>query len=309
MKKQSNSLSRRRFLNLSGKGVAAASLYSTLGSFQLAHAASGDDYKALVCIFLLGGNDSYNMFVPRDASRYQQYSAALQNLAIPQDQLLAVEDATLGEFGFHPNCTGLQSLYDSGNLAVMANTGVLKAPTTREDFLAGADMPKHLFSHNSQQAAWMSANPDLVSSTGWAGRMADMLTPSFNAGADLAMNVSLGGTNLWQTGGSTVQYNLSSFGVNRMPVCREGSGCFDVMQGLMDQGLNGSHLMEQGHARIRNRAGAISELLDSQLPAAFAPNLDDFPTTDFSYPGNTNVAQQLQMVTRMPCNRIDRYFL
>ena len=123
------------------------------------------DYKALVCIFLYGGNDGDNTLIPRSQSHYNAYAATRGVLAIPRDQLLPITPATTDgrDWGFHPSWPGMQTLFAQKKLAVVANTGILLAPTTRDQFLQeSVPLPPQLFSHADQQAHWHTSWADQV---------------------------------------------------------------------------------------------------------------------------------------------------
>src|SRR5437868_4995168 len=145
----------------------------SLVSAMAAPAAAPTDYKALVCIFMFGGNDSNNMIIPMD--NYTGYANARGVLAIPQAQLLQVTAKSSRAFGLHPNLgaaqatqTSLSSLFNSGALAVACNVGTLTAPTTKSEYQAGTH-PRQLFSHSDQQAQWQTTDSLTSSATGWGG--------------------------------------------------------------------------------------------------------------------------------------------
>src|SRR5947207_2527037 len=143
------------------------------------------DYKALICLFLFGGNDANNVIVPHGASGYASYAAARGILAIPQASLLplTLQNGDGRDFGFHPNLVELQTLFNQGKLGLVSNVGTLVGPVTRAQYLAGgAAVPPQLFSHADQSVQWQTSVPDVISKTGWGGRMADMLQ-SLNAGS------------------------------------------------------------------------------------------------------------------------------
>src|SRR3989440_12432891 len=121
--RQESTISRRKFLQLSaGFGMLAG-----LGQFTTAQAAN--DYKALVCIFMLGGNDGHNTVVPLANAQYNAYKNARQGLQLGPGQLLPINDASQGPFGFHFSLPEIQALYNSGKVAVLANVGMLVKPT------------------------------------------------------------------------------------------------------------------------------------------------------------------------------------
>jgi len=175
-------ISRREFLRRSGCGIgSAAALAAGIERFGLVNAmAQGSGYKALVCVFLAGGNDGNNMVVPTDATGYAAYSAirSSSTLAIAQGSLLPITPRSLGSpFGLHPGLAAIHPLFDSGNLAIVCNVGPLVEAISREDYLSGAPRPYQLFSHSDQIAQWQNAISTGQSGTGWGGRIADTIGP------------------------------------------------------------------------------------------------------------------------------------
>ncbi|RKZ99647.1 MAG: hypothetical protein DRQ47_10705, partial [Gammaproteobacteria bacterium] len=153
MNKQIN---RRSFLkNSLMTGIAGSSMLSSLGSLNRINAAIGQNskvtalpgYRALVCIFLHGGNDGFNLLVPRDNDNYNTYLASRQNLAINQEDLLPITPISGGDFGLNPAMGEMQSMFQAGNLAIQSNVGTLIEPVTREQIHAKtANLPPKLFS-------------------------------------------------------------------------------------------------------------------------------------------------------------------
>ena len=117
------------------------------------------DYRALVCVFLFGGNDSFNMLVPRSAAEHNAYLASRQNLAIAQAELLPIAPLNPdgAQYGVHPSMPGVRDLFEQGSAAFVANVGPLLAPTTKAQYQAkSVPLPPQLFSHNDQQDQWHS---------------------------------------------------------------------------------------------------------------------------------------------------------
>lgn len=171
-------LQRRDFLRraaaLSGSlGVAGLGGLAALAPMRTARAA---DYKALVCVFLYGGNDGSNTIVPTDATRHQQYSAVRGAMALPRGSLLSLAGS---DFGLHPSLAALAALWAEGKLAPLFNVGPLYAPLTKAEYRsAGAGslmVPENLFSHSDQQLLWESGTTDAQARTGWGGRAAQRL--------------------------------------------------------------------------------------------------------------------------------------
>jgi uncharacterized protein (DUF1501 family) len=167
-------LTRRAFLCRSfGAMGAAAVAFERFGLLQAF--AQSTDYKALVCIFLFGGNDSGNVVIPYDDYASYANARAVSGIAIPQSSLLQIDVPSVGSrFGFHPSLTGLNDLWGQGNLAVVCNVGPLVEPTNRDSYTNGtARVPLNLFSHSDQQNQWQTSVSNTASSTGWGGRLAD----------------------------------------------------------------------------------------------------------------------------------------
>jgi uncharacterized protein (DUF1501 family) len=201
--------SRRGFLRNSacaGAGAGSVSMLSTLmGLRQLNAAAEGDDgdYKALVCVFLYGGNDAANMLVPTSASAHADYAAGRGPLTLARDTIInlqAANDDGLG-LGLHPSMPGLAGLSQQGDAAMIANVGTLLAPTTIDQYRnRTSELPPNLFSHNDQQVLWQTSIPNdsnAFQPNGWGGRVADLLHSAHND-SSLSMLISLGGTNFFQ---------------------------------------------------------------------------------------------------------------
>ncbi len=204
-------VSRRDFLRLSccSAAVGMAANFSKFGLIN-AMAAPADDYKALVCIFLFGGNDANNMVVPLSSTDYGNYAKVRGALALPQASLLPVMPPSAGApFGLHPNLPELQSLFNQKKLAVLTNVGVLVKPVTRAQYLArSAAVPSHLFSHADQQAQWQTSIPSGMSDTGWAGRTADKIEAIYGK-PTFPTVVSVAGTNIFCDGISTHPATIS----------------------------------------------------------------------------------------------------
>ena len=210
------SRSRRDFLRTSACALGGMALASSIDTFGVVHALTpqtATQYKALVCVFLNGGNDGNNMFVSLDqydgpaGSLVEGYSnvRAASGLAIPLASLLPVSPVSGGSFGFHPNMPEMQNLFNQGKLAVLCNNGPLVEPLTRTTYQNGTGKkPLQLFSHSDQVGLFQTAIANTVSQTGWAGRLADR-TVGLNSPATFPNNVSIAGVNLFLSGVDTRQ--------------------------------------------------------------------------------------------------------
>lgn len=219
------STSRRDFLRTTAcalGGMALASSIDTFGVVQALTPQGGTGYKALVCIFLNGGNDGNNMFVSLDqydgpsGSLVEGYSnvRAASGLAIAKASLLPVSPVSGGSYGFHPNMPEVRDLFNSGKLAVLCNNGPLVEPINRTTYQNGTGKkPLQLFSHSDQVGLFQTAIANSVSQTGWGGRLADK-TIGLNGLATFPNNVSIAGINLLLTGTDTRQLAVADSGTS-----------------------------------------------------------------------------------------------
>ncbi|MEM7384211.1 MAG: DUF1501 domain-containing protein [Verrucomicrobiota bacterium] len=314
-------VSRRDFLRQSAcKALGLGGMISAITDLRLINSAAAqttsgdDDYKALVCLFLNGGNDASNCIVPRGPA-YTGYADTRGILAIPESDLRPI-DTTGGDgrlWGLHPRLgsdvsgvTTLHSLYESGKMALLGNVGTLVAPTNQAQYLSGGvEVPPQLFSHKDQQIHWQSSVPDKPFSSGWGGRIADILHPGNIAdGAEISMSISLAGTNNFLVGATdaAVQYRVTpagAIGLNGYGFAKNDSGDYrNNAQGvrlrafdeIMSQSR--SNLFEESYRgsveRARENQAFLSEALDGlELPADFP----DFP--------QTTLGDQLKMVANL----------
>lgn len=208
-------ITRRDFLRSSACAVGSAALASSIDTFSVIHALTpqaASDYKALVCVFLNGGNDGNNMFVSLD--QYASYSNVrfAAGLAIAQGSLLPVSPVSGGSYGFHTNMPEMQNLFNQGKLAVLCNNGPLVEPLTRTTYQNGTGKkPLQLFSHSDQVGLFQTAIANNVSQTGWGGRLADK-TAGLNGSATFPSNISIAGINLLLSGVDTRQLAVADSG-------------------------------------------------------------------------------------------------
>lgn len=291
-----NRYDRRRFLKALGAGGLACALGRTPGTVwaQAAAADGPGDYRALVCVFLFGGNDSWSMVVPRSAAEYAAYARSRQNLAIPQEQLLPI-DALNGDgvqYGLHPAMSGIARLFESARCAAVANVGPLIVPTSKAQYQAGSvPLPPQLFSHNDQQDQWHSLRGRTVSKTGWAGRVADALAVQAG-GQQLPLNVSLSGNTLFQAGVTARPYVMGAAG----PTTFTGLGSAGApaqRRAEFTAVLNAPHgtAYERAFAEVQKRAMQYAGLVNDALAAA--------PPLAAPFPADSQLATQLATVARM----------
>ena len=218
-------ITRRDFLRNSACAVGSMALASSIDTFSVVHALTpqaATDYRALVCVFLNGGNDGNNMLVSLDqydgpaGSLVEGYSNVRNaaGLAIAKASLLPVSPASGGSYGFHPNMPEMQALFNQGKLAVLCNSGPLVEPLTRTTYQNGTGKkPLQLFSHSDQVGLFQTAIANTVSQTGWGGRLADR-TNGLNGSATFPSNISIAGINLLLSGVDTRQLAVADSGTS-----------------------------------------------------------------------------------------------
>ncbi|MBK8955164.1 MAG: DUF1501 domain-containing protein [Saprospiraceae bacterium] len=181
-----------------------------INALAASNSALDPEYKALVCLMLSGGNDAFNMLVPMSTKEYGDYQKTRANLAIPKNELLPIQVGnTPGRtFGLNPVMTECQRLHNDGKLTFVSNVGTLLEPTTQSAFYNGTvKLPLGLLSHSDQSQQWQSSLADKRATVGWGGRMADLIR-DLNPSNKISMNISLAGTNLFQTGNETIEFSI-----------------------------------------------------------------------------------------------------
>ncbi|GAA6170453.1 DUF1501 domain-containing protein [Colwellia sp. KU-HH00111] len=274
-----------------GSASAALSSMSLVNSALAQTSRRFDDYKALVCIFLHGGNDSFNMLIPNEANDYQNYQKVRQNLAIAQSDLMPISPISSMPYNLAlPSfMSPMRQLFSQGNLAFLANTGPLLQPVNKSQAQQNADLlPPQLFSHNDQQKHWQTSWPEQTSRSGWAGRMADLIMDSTNP---LSMNLSIAGANILQTGASSLPYSLDASGVETFaaldPNKNWNKDRLEVFTKLM---AAETHPLGQAHNAIYTRAQSNIDSVANAINSASEPVV--------SYPDN-HLANQLKMVATL----------
>lgn len=294
-------MNRRNFLC---SAIQAATATSVLGSLNRIAAATSStamqtDYKALVCIFLYGGNDGDNTLIPRSQSEYNAYSATRQALAIPRDQLLAISPTTSDgrQWGFHPSWPEMQTLFGQKKLAVIANTGILLAPTTRDQFRnESVPLPPQLFSHADQQAHWHTSWADQVPRTGWGGRLADAVN-GLNTNAQVSMSISLAGSNLFEVGNQVFPYMISPGGVISLWYYNEAWGNQETVVTKTMLDAQYANLFDKTYSETFKRAIENEKKLSGILQRA--------PQLTTAFPAENDLADQLKMVAKLISVRAD----
>ena len=272
-------MNRRDFLKTSGAAV-AATLAATPGLTYAQMVGTGapfGDYKALVCVFMFGGNDAFNMLVPRSNAEYGVYAASRQNLAIDQLDLLAINPQTSDgvDYGLHPAMGSLQQLFNnSDDVALVSNVGPLIEPTSRDQFFnQSVNLPPQLFSHNDQQDQWLSLRGKSVSNTGWAGRIADLIRTNV-AGQQMATNASLFGNNTFQAAAEAVPYVMGATGPDQFAYMSSdpNAGLLYDQRQAFESIIDAQYatIYERGFADIQRRAIDNAENVSAAIAAAEA---------------------------------------
>jgi uncharacterized protein (DUF1501 family) len=173
--------------------------FAALSRLNIARAATASDYKALVCIFLFGGNDGHNTVVPLSGTNWNNYKNNRGVLALPTNQLLPINTSSNVAYGLHYGLPELQTLYQQGNLAILANAGMLVGPVDKAQVTspqAATLLPTNLFSHADQVVQMQTGAPNSSKGSGWGGDIADLMQAA-NAGASFPTSISLSGTSLF----------------------------------------------------------------------------------------------------------------
>ncbi|MCS7023621.1 MAG: DUF1501 domain-containing protein [Bryobacteraceae bacterium] len=279
------SKTRREFLkSCCGLGAAGVSAHLSRLGLVSANAQATSSYRALVCVFLFGGNDSNNMIVPID-SRYAAYQAMRPSVAIPQGSLLP---AGSSGYGFHPALTSIQRLYNQQRVAMVFNVGTLFRPTTKAQ-LNTTPLPRNLYSHSDQIQQWQTSDPN-GGSTGWGGRVNDLIYNQ-NTGV-LPPGVSVNGGNaLFLSGVNTkgLNYsNISSFGLRTFGDSAAMNARLASLQRILT--------FDTGLQMIASANSVIGESIQSarEVNAALA----SAPPLPVTFP-NTSLGNQLAQVARL----------
>jgi uncharacterized protein (DUF1501 family) len=303
VKTQMTDLSRRRFLKRAATVPAVGAIAPwilNLAAGGEAMAATATDYKALVCVFLYGGNDYANTLVPYDGVSYTAYQTLRQKFAYTQDSLantvlnptqVPIDVAGVThQYALAPELAPLMPMFNGGQMAVLLNVGTLIQPTTKAEYLAGSvPLPSKLFSHNDQQSEWQSSGPE-GTTTGWGGRMEDLLEvgnvyPTFSA-------INVYANAVFLSGATATQYQVTSTG--SVPLTAQSSlygsaAAAKALQSVISAGS--SQLFESDYAAIVTEALNANQVLTSALALA--------PTINTVFPNNNSLADQLKMVARI----------
>ncbi len=302
---------RRDFLKMAG-GCAAltnTSLWSTIFNLSATNSVMAgniggiNDYKAIVCLFQFGGNDSFNMLSPLEADQRADYELArggvydgsngALGLPIPEDVTphQITDPGTGYKYMVHPAMPEMKTLYDQGDLGFIANIGSLVEPTTMAQFQQASNLPLGLFSHADLQRHWMTSVPNTRSQvTGWAGRMADCMTDSANQNDAISMNIALNNVNLWQTGGGVIPYIVTSEGASEVGWYGQTWTEARIFTQMTDDALNRSYSNLFVDTFARSNRNALDAAIEYNAATTGVTLATTFPDED--------LANQLKMVAQ-----------
>ncbi|WP_343626938.1 DUF1501 domain-containing protein [Roseateles puraquae] len=291
-------LQRREFLRrasaLGVAGTAAPWALTLAGIGEAAAATAPTDYRALVCVFLYGGNDYGNTLVPYDQPSYDAYATIRQTLSTPRDQLAATAlGLSVGgrQMALAPQLGKLKSLWDAGKLGVQLNVGTLVQPTTLAQYKAqSVPLPPKLFSHNDQQSVWQSSAPE-GAVTGWGGRLGDLFLSGNGNTTFTCINVS--GNAVYMAGKQAVQYQVSTSGavpINGVVRPLYGSqACSDALRSMST--ASRSHWMEAELSRVTSRSIGAQGIVSASLAA--------LPAMKTTFDTTSSLSNQLAMVAKL----------
>lgn len=297
------SQNRRQFLGrASCAAVSSIPVLNTMLNLSFAEkisavtAPANGEYRALVCLFLSGGNDSYNMLVPRESSAYAQYQATRSNLALAPGSLIDIEPTGLPNFAVHNGMPQVASLFQSGKAAFVANVGTLieRVQNRTQVNTLQKQLPLGLYSHSDQVEQWQTSLPDQRSGIGWAGRAADLLQ-GLNTNQKVPMNISLDGGNVWQTGDDVAEYSITTDGAVALENYEFGWQANDAANQALSQGVDSQLAQQYSNVLMQtfnSRKKAALDAYNAFTTATSAP----LPG-GISFPG-TYVGSRLQMIAK-----------
>ena len=293
---------RRRALGaLSALGF--SSLMPRLSMSSAAAANTGGDYRALVCVFLFGGNDSNNMVVPFTTAGYNAYATArgaqsASGLALPQSTLLPIADRTgAANFSLHPQMSGLQGLWNQGKMATLFNVGTLLKPASKTNYNAIGATPPNLYSHEDQQRQFQGIRLNsLTAPSGWGGRIADVMGA---AGGSTPVGLSIAGNALFLTGDTSSLVALpqtGSLSISGTSTSATDQARLTALRTLMGAGSDAVMVSTLGG--LQSKSVALTQTLGPILSGA-STAAAAFGTQ------TTSIANQLKQVAKMIEHRAD----
>jgi uncharacterized protein (DUF1501 family) len=289
MERQSSILlNRRQFIRQAAcAAVGTAAMTAAIRDLRFMNAAVAQtgisDYKALVCIFLAGGNDSNNLIIPIGSSEYGNYQTIRTPvLAIPQGSALPISPLNNDghSYGLHPNCVELQSLFGQGKLAILFNAGSLAYPLTKSQYSSyPSKRPPQLFSHADQVTQWQTSIPDQPALTGWGGRCADLLN-SVQPRAPISLSVTLSGANTFEVGNQVSQYSVSTSGA--VSLAGVSGGRLAALTNIL--GLAYPNMQAQAYAGVAKHSIVSGQTLNSTIDDPVYGTKDPSSTAQFWNP-------------------------
>ncbi len=304
MKNSLNSDRRRLLKSLAALPLASG--VSLLADTSAARAATCPTGRSLVCIFLAGGADSFNLFVP-GGSAYDEYRATRNELAADEDSLIGVSDASQGSFGFNAAVPALADLYQQNRLAVVSNVGPLIRPTNKSDYLGSVEIPQSLFAHNTQQKLWQTGAGIVTGSDafGWGGAISEHAAEC-NGNIAVAPAFSISGSADWlaSAGGNYTTLN-ADVGVQRMFGYDNISDWIPPTR-LSQVGRSLDELIAVGEDSrnpllMRAISGAVGRA--NQSTAALFASLRENPVNSMVVDSNNKLANQLKLVAQLIASR------
>jgi uncharacterized protein (DUF1501 family) len=296
-------LNRRTFIrsaSLAAAGSAAG--LRPFGALNALAQTTSPGYKALVCVFLFGGNDANNTLIQFDTAGYNSYASIRGPLALPQNQLLQL-GGSYSNFALNPNLPDIQSLFNSNAAAIVTNVGTLIQPTTAASYKAGQNLPTNLFSHPDQQLEWQNAAQSGATQTGWAGRIADTLNLSYNPNSSIPMITSVAGDTLFCNGASSTPVSVSPGNLSAGQCSEGATEC--AAQAATAQALlsfsSGITLVQADNA-ITNNAYAYAKTLSGAVQS-ITPLKTVFPTSNGLAAQLQQIAQIIQVRSALGVNR------
>ncbi len=296
-------LSRRRFLGqASCAAVSSIPILSTLLNLRLAQDVAAvtvpatSEYRALVCLFLSGGNDSFNMLVPRDPAAYATYQTSRSNLALTPAQLIDIHPIGLPDYAVHGGMPEIAALFENGKAAFVANVGTLIEPVQNRAQVAQnlKRLPLGLYSHSDQIEQWQTSVPHARSGIGWGGRMVDLIK-DLNASQIVPMQISLDGSNVWQTGNTVAEYAITPAGATALAGYGADWVQYQDVQNAMSAAVDSQLTQQYTNVLAQTFNTRKKQALDAyqSFAAASAPPLPAGVTFPNSYVGS-----RLAMIAR-----------
>ncbi len=299
-----SSVSRRSFLKQAGcAGMSALPLLNTLLNLRLMEGVASADtppangeYRAIVCILLAGGNDSFNMLIPQDPAAYATYQTSRSNLALTSSEIIKINPIGLPQYGVHYLMPELANLFETGKAAFIANVGSLIEPVQNRTQVAqnSKRLPLGLYSHSDQIEQWQTRIPHSRSGIGWGGRLADLIK-DLNANQTVPMNISLDGSNVFQTGNTVAEYSITPSGAVALGGYNAGWQQYQDLQNALSAAVDSqltlqySNLLSQTFTN-RKKAAMDAYSIFANATSGTLPGNVTFP--------NTYVGQRLQMIAK-----------